>query len=118
MSIDRDHLPVPDYDHLPLGELRHRIRSLDVSAVSDLIQFETAHGNRLPVLEVLRTRRTDLEAGTQPSDGDPEGRNPASAPPADGGSKVAGTKVQGGNPPPHGNPLQAAKPKGDRIEPI
>jgi hypothetical protein len=64
-------LPLPDYDQLALGDLRHRVRTLDADAVRRLVEHEEAHGNRLPVLEVLRNRLTGLENGAEPSGGDP-----------------------------------------------
>jgi hypothetical protein len=63
-------LPIPDFDHMPLPALTHRIRSLDLEQLDTLIAHEEGQGNRLPVLEVLRTRRADVAAGAQPSDGD------------------------------------------------
>jgi hypothetical protein len=66
-----DELPLPDYDQLPLGDLRHRVRTLDEAGVRSLIEHEEAHGNRVPVLEVLRSRLTGLAEGATPSGGDP-----------------------------------------------
>jgi hypothetical protein len=62
--------PIPDFDHLPLPAVSHRIRALDLAQLDELMEHEQAHGNRLPVLEVMRSRRRELEDGATPSDGD------------------------------------------------
>src|SRR4051812_31243262 len=38
-------LPLPDYDQLPLNELRHRIRALDEGQLRRLFEHEEAHGH-------------------------------------------------------------------------
>ena len=101
-------LPIPDYDHLALGDLTGRVRSLERPQVEQLIAFEEEHGARTPVLQVLRARLDQLDAGAQPSSGDPTPPPaPASAAPsgASGGSEV-GTASQGEqvSPAPHGVP--------------
>ena len=97
-------LPIPDYDHLPVGSLASRIRSLSAAEVAELISFEEQHGARVPVLQVLRARRDQLDAGEQPTEGDPNGPN-LEASSAQGGSMVSpatqGPKL---NPPSHGDP--------------
>jgi hypothetical protein len=79
-------LPLPDYDQLPIGELRHRIRSLDEAALRALFEHETEHGNRIPVLEVLHARLRDLTHGAEPSGGDQS--NAPGVTPTPSGSKV------------------------------
>jgi hypothetical protein len=64
-------LPIPDYDQLPLTEIRHRIRALDEPALRSLFDHEAAHGNRIPVLEILHARLRELTHGAEPSGGDP-----------------------------------------------
>jgi hypothetical protein len=83
--MDQD-LPLPDYDQLPLGDLRHRVRSLDETRLRTLIDHESTHGDRVPVLEVLRARLAELENGAEPSAGDPS-RTPGVSSSA-GGSPV------------------------------
>ena len=56
-------LPLPDYDQLPLNELRHRIRALDEGQLRRLFEHEEAHGNRIPVLELLHARLRELTHG-------------------------------------------------------
>lgn len=62
-------LPIPNFDHLPLGSVADRIRALDENQLDQLISHEQAQGNRLPVLEVMRSRRGQLIEGATPSDG-------------------------------------------------
>jgi|GraSoiStandDraft_30_1057271.scaffolds.fasta_scaffold448041_2 hypothetical protein len=66
-----DELPLPDYDQLSLGDLRHRVRSLQEPQLRALIDHEQAHGRRAPVLQVLHARAEELRGGAQPSGGDP-----------------------------------------------
>ncbi|MFR9731772.1 hypothetical protein ACL03H_21290 [Saccharopolyspora sp. MS10] len=65
-------LPLPDYDELPLGTLRHRMRALDEDALRQLLEHERAHANRTPVLELLTSRLDELERGATPSSGSQE----------------------------------------------
>jgi hypothetical protein len=108
-------LPIPDYDHLALGDLAGRVRSLERPQLEQLIAFEEEHGARAPVLQVLHARRDQLAAGAQPSSGDPTPPGtPASVAPssATGDSKV-GTATTGPpiNPPSHGTPTNPAQPR-------
>src|SRR3954467_11183305 len=64
-------LPLPDYDQLPLNQLRHPIRALDEGQLRGLFAHEEAHGNRIPVLELLHARLRELTHGAEPSSGDP-----------------------------------------------
>ena len=79
-------IPIPDYDQLPLTDVRHRIRSLDEPQLRALFDHETAHGNRIPVLEVLHARLKELTHGAEPSPGDPANAPGVSG--ASGGSPV------------------------------
>jgi hypothetical protein len=93
-SVGMDQLPIPDYDQLSLNELRHRIRGLEEGQLQGLFEHEEAHGNRIPVLEVLHARLKELRHGAEPSPGDPSN--------APGATKT-----------PHGSPVQestAAEP--------
>lgn len=96
-------LPLPDYDHLPVGTLSTRITGLAEADVAQLVSYEKAHGNRLPVLQILEKRLQDLQAGAEPSGpqvpSTPEVSTgtPATPQPA----QVPGPAV---NPPSHGVP--------------
>ncbi|MHA7180254.1 hypothetical protein ACX80J_09075 [Arthrobacter sp. MDB2-24] len=48
-SSGQNALPLPDYDHIPLGTLPTRITGLDEGGLRALIDYEEAHGNRLPI---------------------------------------------------------------------
>lgn len=55
-----DELPLPDYDHMTLGSLRGRLRSLTVEQLVQLRDYEKAHANRLPVVTMLDNRIAKL----------------------------------------------------------
>ena len=94
-------LPLPDYDQLPLNELRHRIRALEEGPLRLLFDHETAHGNRIPVLEVLHARLRELRHGAEPSGGDPAKTPGVTGTP--GGSRVQeSTAAEPGKPLRHG----------------
>jgi hypothetical protein len=97
-----DHdLPLPDYDQVPLGDLRHRIRSLDEAGVRTLADHERAHGDRVPVLQLLDARLAELRDGAEPAPGDPRQAPPVHGTP--GGSPVSeATATSGGTPLRHG----------------
>ncbi|PPF61749.1 hypothetical protein C5E11_14400 [Clavibacter michiganensis] len=67
MSTEHKNLPLPDYDHLPVGHLPARIAPLGIDQVQQLIDYETEHGNRLPVEVVLEQRLDALKNGATPS---------------------------------------------------
>ncbi|CAA9330190.1 MAG: hypothetical protein AVDCRST_MAG29-996 [uncultured Nocardioidaceae bacterium] len=107
---DRDDLPLPEFDHLPLGTLPSRIHSLDASGVSKLLAFERAHGNRLPVVLVLERRLEALG-----NDAEPSGSLPPDMPELSeghGGSPVSPqTSGPPINPPSQGDPTNPAQPR-------
>jgi hypothetical protein len=107
-----DELPLPDYDHLPIGSLEGRIRSLDIPGVMSLLAYEKAHGDRLPVVQVLEARLESLRQGAQPSGGSPLAETPELQH-APGGGAAASPQTQGPpiNPPSHGDPTNPAQPR-------
>jgi len=108
----RDELPIPDYDHLPIGSLGHRIRSLDPDGLATLVAYEREHGGRLPVLQVLESRLDAVRSGAETSDGAPDAFAPERAPSAAGGSPVTpATSGPAMNPPSHGDPTNPAQPR-------
>ena len=108
----RSELPIPDYDHLPLADLGHRVRTLDPDELEVLIGYERDHGARTPVLQVLQTRLEALRSGAEPSGGSPVAPSPAAAPPPDGGSGVSpATTGPVINPPSQGVPTNPAQPR-------
>lgn len=64
-----DALPLPDYDHIPLGTLPTRITGLDESGLQALLDYEEAHGDRLPVKLVLQNRLEAVQGGAELSEG-------------------------------------------------
>lgn len=115
-AISRGDLPLEDYDHLTVGALAGRIRSLDAEQLAQVLAFEEAHGRRMPVLQVLRRRMTALQAGAQPT-----GRGSRAvdvteadltAAPAPAGGVSPATTGDPVNPPSHGVPTNPAQPRG------
>jgi hypothetical protein len=93
----RDELPVPDYDHLPVGSLAHRIRALDADAIDVLVAYENEHAARRPDLDRLFARRDALRSGAaQPSGGNPAAPQPEQAPAPDGAASQVPSGDQAG----------------------
>lgn len=109
-DADRQKLPIPDYDHLPVGSLESRIRSLDQSGVEALLVYESKHGDRLPVMNVLRHRLEALHAGAKPSGGSAAGGAMPEASPGTGRQSKVSPKTAGPpvTPPSHGEPTNPA----------
>jgi hypothetical protein len=100
-------LAIPDLDQLGPQQLQHRVRSLQAEDVDALVAHEEQHGNRLPVLTVLRGRLQQLADGAEPTEPDPTVRTaPADTPShARGGSPVTdATEADPSPPDPHGGP--------------
>ena len=108
----RDELPLPDYDHLPIASLAHRIRSLDAEGLKTLLSYERQHGNRVPAISVLEARMGELDAGEQPSTGSPDSFVPerSAGPPAPR-SVDQTTEAPTINPPSQGDPTNPAQPR-------
>ncbi|MEU6355433.1 hypothetical protein ABZ896_40000 [Streptomyces sp. NPDC047072] len=107
-------LPLPDYDHLPLGGLESRVRSLTAAEVEELLAYERTHADRLPITELLTARLEQLEAGAEPTSGDPGALRPEQSTSGTGSPVSPVTSAQPFSPPPHGTPDQRGNPKGDR----
>ena len=110
---DRSTLPIPDYDHLPLGSLESRIRTLDEPGLEALLVHESKHGDRLPVMNVLRQRLEALRAGAKPSGGDgAAGEMPEAQRRADHEPKASpATEGPPQNPPSQGVPTNPTQPR-------
>lgn len=111
-TVGRDDLPIPDYDHLPVLSLGHRIRSLAEPDLETLLSYEQAHGARLPVVQVLETRLREVRAGAPLSGGDAAGPAPELVGEPAGDTGVS-PQTQGPpqNPPSHGDPTNPAQPR-------
>lgn len=84
--MSRPDLPLPGFDQLPLGDVRHRVRSLDQGELRTLIEHEHEHGNRAPVLALLEARLDELDRGAQPA---PSDQQDVPAPPVASGDSAA-----------------------------
>ncbi|KRE28827.1 hypothetical protein ASG82_06225 [Mycobacterium sp. Soil538] len=101
-------LPLPDFDQMALGDVLHRVRSLDKSEVEALLVHEAGHAARVPIIEILDARMRELEAGAEPSGGDP--RNAPGVESTPGGSPVQqSTAAEAGTPLRHGVANQTPK---------
>jgi hypothetical protein len=111
-TADRRDLPLPDYDHLDTGALSAAISSLDTEGVEELLAYERAHGDRLPVVQLLEHRIEQLHGGRQPSD--PPASDGAVRPAAPGQGSAVSPSTQGPpvNPPSQGDPTNPAQPRG------
>lgn len=114
MNDEHGDVPLADYDHLPIGPLRDRIRSLTDDEVRRLLDYEREHANRAPVISVLVSRLEQLEQGAEPSGGDQDVRPEQPGPGRSGSPVTPATSPEPIHPPPHGHPGTPGKPKGDR----
>lgn len=62
--------PLPDYDRLTVGDLQHRIRSLDEGRLRAVLDYECRHANRPQLIDVLMARQVQLADGAEPAPGD------------------------------------------------
>ena len=109
---EHDALPLPDYDHLPVGSLTSRIRTLDADGLQTVLSYEQSHANRVQVVQAMTHRLDELKAGAQPSGGAPDAAQPEHAPAPSGGSQVSeATTGPAMNPPSHGDPTNPAQPR-------
>ena len=113
---ERDDLPLPDYDHLPVGSLTSRIRTLDADDLQTLLDLRA--GARQPGPGGVRDadRLTGAEGrraalGRRPG----RGRRRARRRPRPAGSQVSeATSGPPVNPPSHGDPTNPAQPRWQR----
>ena len=105
-----DELPLPDYDHLPAGTLPTRITGLNEAQLSQVLAYERAHGNRLPVVQILENRLTALQNGAEPS-GPTAPDTPESSQTQHGSRVTPATSGPPLNPPSHGDPTNPAQPR-------
>jgi hypothetical protein len=111
---DHHDLPLCDYDHLPLPSVAERIRPLSAEEITELLQYERAHAHRPLAIQIFRHRLDELGHGAQPTAGRQQ-RGPDYPPSPHETSPVSPrTAAPPMHPPPHGDPAQPGKPKGDR----
>jgi hypothetical protein len=109
--VDHDDLPLPDFDHMTLGQLRGRLRRLDLVSLVQLRDYEQAHADRLPIVAMLNNRISKVqESGTDA--GSPQTTSDGASSPTPTGSRVtpatAGPPI---NPPTGGDPTNPAQPR-------
>jgi len=63
LITDHSDLPLADYDHMTLGALRGRLRSLDMHQLVQLRDYEKSKADRLPVITMLDNRIAKLSNG-------------------------------------------------------
>jgi hypothetical protein len=63
LITDHSELPLADYDHMTLGTLRGRLRSLDMQQLVQLRDYEKSKADRLPVVTMLDNRIAKLANG-------------------------------------------------------
>lgn len=105
-----DDLPLPDYDHLPVGVLASKITGLDGTGLQRLLDYERAHGNRLPVVQVLENRLEALRQGAEPSGGVPSA-SPEVSETSAGSAVSPETSGPPINPPSQGTPFNPSQPR-------
>jgi hypothetical protein len=99
---DAADLPLPDYDHMTLGSLRGRLRSLDVDQLVALRAYEKSKADRLPVVTMLDNRIAKLAAGDgAPSEGSVTSPSPKASTPTKPPKKVGTTSEAKNDAPPH-----------------
>lgn len=97
---------LPDYDNLPLGEVQHRIRSLDQDELRTVLEYERTHANRTAVVEVLDSRLDELAGGAEPTAGD---QGPGVSPTREGSPVGPSTAAEEHTPQRHGQPGQTPR---------
>ncbi len=111
--LKHDELPLADYDHMTLGSLRGRMRSLHIPQLVQIRDYEKAHADRLPIVTMLDNRIAKLASDpTAPLSGGSAGAPAPGQRATRRGSKVtpetSGPKV---NPPSAGVPTNPQQPR-------
>ena len=65
MPDARETLPLPDLPTMSLGQLRGKLRVLDVAELATLLEYERAHGNRFPFITMMENRIAKVSAEQQ-----------------------------------------------------
>ena len=110
-ALDHDELPLPDFDHMTLGQLRGRLRTLDLVSLVQLREYEESHANRIQIVAMLNNRIAKVQVAGSDS-GSPQNSSAGATKSTPTGSRVtpatAGPPV---NPPSHGDPTNPAQPR-------
>jgi hypothetical protein len=104
LITDAAELPLPDFDHMTLGALRGRLRSLDMQQLVQLRDYEKSKADRLPVVTMLDNRIAKLANGeSTPTGNVPDEPSPKASTPVKPPKKVGATAGAKNAPsPPHG----------------
>jgi hypothetical protein len=104
LITDHSELPLPDYDHMTLGSLRGRLRSLDMQQLVQLRDYEKSKADRLPVVTMLDNRIAKLANGeSTPTGATPDTPSPKASTPNKPPKKLGATADAKNAPsPPHG----------------
>ncbi|WP_229840773.1 hypothetical protein [Streptomyces roseolilacinus] len=102
---DRGGLPLPDFDHPPVGASGSRTRPLQAGEPDRPLRYEHRHADRTRVVRLPTSRRHRPDEGAEPTGGGPSAFHPEQAGHAAGGPPVSpATPPQPPSPPPHGTP--------------
>lgn len=112
---EHDELALPDYDHMTLGSLRGRLRSLSLEHLTQLRAYEKAHADRLPVVTMLDNRIAKLASDPSAQPSGPVSLEPAPEQRTSVGTGAtvspATTDAPKINPPSQGVPTNPAQPR-------
>lgn len=103
-------LPLPGYHQLSVGDLRHRVRSLDRPQLAILLAEEREHGARPQVVEIIEERMAELDQGAVPSAGGQD--SPPGPPPSGTSSAQPATAAEPTTPLRHGQANQTPNRSG------
>jgi hypothetical protein len=107
--LSHNELPLPDFDHMTAPQLRGRLRRLDRVSLVQLLNYERAHANRLPIVVMLENRISKVV-----ENGDESGSPQPAAPETPKASRSEGFAAKPAppqNPPSHGDPTNPAQPR-------
>lgn len=103
--------PLSDYDNLTTQGIGHRIRTLERDDLVDLLEYEEDHAARPAVVQLMRTRLSELDDGAEPSGGSPDAWAPEAGSTTNPTTEAAVTEGPPVNPPSQGAPENPAQPR-------
>jgi len=113
--LAHDELPLADYDHMTLGSLRGRMRSLDLDQLVQVRAYEKAHADRLPIVTMLDNRIAKLATDASATPSGPVSTEPAPEQRLSASTAAtvspATTNAPPVNPPSQGVPTNPAQPR-------
>lgn len=108
-----DELPLADYDHMTLGSLRGRLRSLSLEQLALVRSYEKAHADRLPIVTMLDNRiaRLATDPAAAPSGPVAQAPNPGRSTPGRPAKITPATAAPAPPTPSQGDPTNPARPR-------